>query len=82
MSDLSLEDKWKLLNSWSQTLSMRVESTLPKIQKALDSSTELPNGCPSHVSLALMEFRYVEKAFDEVFALYKMVEKAIVESET
>ena len=60
-----------------RTLTRKVEDTLPNVQHALDPSTALPQSCPDHVALALMELREVEKPLSEVVGILKMVEDRI-----
>lgn len=75
--DLTFDEKCDQLRSWSKSLSNTVESTLPRIQAALDPATQLPPGCPSHASLALMEFSSIRKYFREVEAFVNIVDGAI-----
>lgn len=77
MKELTFAEKYDLLRSWSKSLANQVQSTLPEIEWALNPATKLPKGCPSHGSLALMAFKRIEEAVEEVVASAKMVREDI-----
>jgi hypothetical protein len=75
--ELSLEQAYDLLTSWSQTLANRAKSVKDETFSSLDPATVLPKNCPSRASLALLVFSKIKSDLEEVAGAVKMVEEAI-----
>jgi hypothetical protein len=77
VSTFTFDEKCDLLRSWSRILANKVENDLVMVKKALDPATELPKVAPPRAALALMEFRGIERSFDEVAGAMRMVRESI-----
>jgi hypothetical protein len=74
---LSLEDAYNLLLSWSSTLMTRARDMKCEVVSGLDSATPTPSDAPSRASEALLAFRKVRIAQEQVERAVKQVENAI-----
>ena len=68
---------YERLQSYSDVLVKQVRRSRKEIEKALDPNSKLLEGLSSHVSMALLAYRQVEKKFEEVEGAFYDVEKAI-----
>ena len=74
---LSLEDAYERLLSWSRTLVTRATDMKCEVFSRLNSATPMPSDAPSRAAMALLAFRKVRIAQEEVEGAVKQVENAI-----
>ena len=74
--ELSLNDAYDLLSSWSKTLANRVESSKAEILKSV-SPTTLHITAPSGAAMALLILSKIKTDLEEVVAAAGYVEDAI-----
>lgn len=65
------------LRSWSRALVNVAVDMEEQVREALDPTSEIPDNCPSHASLAELVFREVKKKLREVAGAVRDVENAI-----
>jgi hypothetical protein len=73
----TMSDDLKRLTSWAKTLAAKAETAAPVIEEILSGKRVLPEGCPTKESLAAMELGGVQKAFTEVEAAYRDIQKRL-----
>ena len=76
---LTREQKFELLESWTDALANTVKDMLPQMRKILEGQTELSDGCPSKESMAGLVFGQVEERFSEVENAMNLVRTALRE---
>jgi hypothetical protein len=76
-TQLSVEDAYDLLLSWSRTLMTRATDMKCEVFSSLDSASPMPSDALSRASMALLAFRQVRIAQEEVAGAVKRVENAI-----
>jgi len=73
----SLSEKFKRLQSWTDSLAFVVGRALPDMEEILDGKVKLPGNCPSPEVAAAMELRQVEKKLAEVTAAVKDIKQTL-----
>lgn len=77
MDSLSLEDALRELRSWAGALHYSVGSSMHQIAETRKPGARLPASCPSVRAMVAMEFRQVEKKYEEVQWLMELVQRKI-----
>ena len=73
-----VEEVYQRLMSFTKTLEMQVHGENYKhLRDILSDNKELPDGCPSRASLAILQIGSIREALDEVNAAYQALEDAI-----
>jgi hypothetical protein len=67
----------KNLEEWSNSLNYAIKDYAPQIIEALDKSIPLPDGCPSHASLANLISESILKKLSEVNYAFKDLQDSI-----
>jgi hypothetical protein len=72
-----LRDTFQRLKGFSETLALTAKRDLVYVEEVLEGDGKLQCNCPSRNALALLEFRGIEQAFEEVQAAVIEINQAL-----